>query len=84
MMDHSVYRVSGQGALPLYWRSWNRAFLSSLPFIAGRASDFQGREQTVLHTQQVYRYLLPCSLDPYFHVEPLLWPDCCSGHLTGL
>ena len=45
MMYHSVYRVSGQGALPLYWRDWNRAILSSLPFIAGRVSDFQGREQ---------------------------------------
>lgn len=81
MLYHSVYRVSGQGALPLYWRDWNRAILSSLPFIAGRVSDFQGRE--VLHTQQVCRYLLPCPLDPYFRGSSPL-ATLPQGPLTGL
>lgn len=59
-----------------------------LPFLAGRASDFQGREQTVSHTQQECKYLLPnlyCSQDPYFHVEtPFSCLGYCSGYLTGL
>lgn len=62
--------------------------LHSPPFLAGRASDFQGREQTVSHTQQACKYLLPnlsCSQGPYFHVElPFSCLDCCSLYLLGL
>lgn len=42
----------------VYWNG-ARHSLRSPPFLAGRASDFQGREQTVSHTQQACKYLLP-------------------------
>ena len=86
MIYHSVYWVSGQGALPLYWRDWNRAILSSLPFIVGRASDFQGREQyTHPADMQISVALLPRPIFPWnlsgqTAAGASHWPPACPPH----
>lgn len=72
--------------MPLHWIGMKPDILPSLAFSVGRASE--GREQTVSHTQQARKYLLPNlwgSLDPYFHVEPLFfaWTTAVGSSLAS-
>lgn len=72
----------------MYWirLEWSHSPLPSR--LADRVSDFQGREQTMSHTQQACKYVLPNlwnTLDTYFqgNLFSLAWAAAVNASLAS-